>query len=207
MDVFRSDLGRHAVGVAGYSHPDFFKREATEDRYRREIVELFGQDNLKRELLYHPFPFRTRFGDVQLQFVSNSCGTMYLNWRLIADMRRIFYPRMEKEWLHATYNKGRAARWLNDGAMSQGLSYFWMEYARLRQWDTNVYGGLIDIMPSVANHLCAGGITGNAPRLHEGETFVGSPSFPLNYNEDSRSADPSLRQPRSGFLRRDETVR
>ena len=181
MEVLRSDVGRFTAGIAGYSHPHFFDSRNTVDRYPQEMVSQRGYDNLNRAMLYRPFPYKSRFGDLQVQFVSNSCGTMYLNWQLISEMRKAFYPRMETEWIHATCGKGKERPLLNDGIMSQTLSHFWMEYARRQGWDTNRYGPLLDIMPSVANHLSGGGI--NAEGAPEGHTFVGSPSFPKRYDE------------------------
>jgi glycosyltransferase involved in cell wall biosynthesis len=181
QDVLSSDLGQTLAGVAGYSCPDFFKPECIHEMYPRDLKNQYGQDNLNRAILFKPFGFQSRFGELQLQYTSNSCGTMYLNWRLISEMRRAFYPRMETQWIDAICCKGQPNRLLSDGHMSHGLAYFWMEYARQRGWDTQTRGALIDIMPSVANHLCAGGINGAG--WEEGQTFVGSPSFPVNYND------------------------
>jgi hypothetical protein len=181
-DVLQSDIGRNLAGVAGYSHPDFFNADCIGTRYPQEMAALYGRDTLNRQLLFKPSPFQSRFGPIQLQYVSNSCGTMYLNWRLISQMRATFYPRMETDWIQRTCNKGASAPLLHDGIMSCGLSHFWMEYAKMQGWDTTKEAALIDIIPSVANHLCAGGINAADAALQEGQTFVGSPSFPKNYN-------------------------
>lgn len=182
-DVFQSELGRNLAGIAGYSHPDFFDPGCINSRYPRELAGLYGRDNLNRSLLFKPFPFKTRFGEIRLQYVSNSCGTMYLNWRLISQMRAAFYPRMETDWLQRACDKGAQFPLLNDGVMSSGLSYYWAEYAKLQGWDTSRSAALIDVMPSIANHLSAGGLNTKLPNLEEGQTIVGSPSFPANYNE------------------------
>ena len=185
MDVLTSDAGGLAAGVAGYSHPDFFKPGETMSRYHHEMVMLHGRDNLNRDVLYKPFPFKSRYGDIQLQFVSNSCGTMYLNWTLISKIRKAFYPRMETEWIERACRKGQSNTVLDDGAMSQTLSYYWTEYAQSQGWDTSRYAALVDIIPSVANHLCGSGIS--ARGTEEGQTSVGSPSFPTNYDEYRQS--------------------
>jgi GT2 family glycosyltransferase len=90
IEVLRSDVGRFAAGVAGYSHPHFFDPRATNERYPQEMAVQHDRDNLNWAVLYRPFPYRSRFGEIQLQYVSNSCGTMYLNWRLISEMRQAF---------------------------------------------------------------------------------------------------------------------
>jgi hypothetical protein len=181
MEVFASDVGQHAAGFGGYSHPDFFAAEGLQ-RLRQEKLNRHGKDGPDWDMLYKPVRFKSSFGEIRTQFVSNSCGTMYLNWRMISEMRGMFYPRMEREWIKCTCRRDGPHAVLDDGAMSQTLAFFWNQYAVKMGWDLNKYSALLDILPSAANHLSGGGINGNFG-LREGQTHVGSPSFPQNYNE------------------------
>lgn len=179
FEVFHSPLGSDLAGIAGYSHPDFFNKHSTDVIYPKLLEKDFGKDNLNRDILFKPFPFRSSFGDIQLQYTSNSCGTIYLNWRLIQNIRKMF-PSASQEWIDKSLNKGNINNVLNDGAFSHGLSYLWQEYQKQRNFDTDKQSALIDILPSVANHVCGDGINGKS--IKEGQTFVSSPSFPKDYN-------------------------
>ncbi|NJO61268.1 MAG: glycosyltransferase [Richelia sp. RM2_1_2] len=176
-----TELGKNAVGVAGYDHPDFYNRNKTHGLFSEIISNDFSHDPLNRSIYYKPQ--KTKLGDgreIEIEFTSNSCGTMYLNWHFIKMLREMFYPEMEKKWYEKVYDKHKQEnRNLNDGIMSHGLSYFWQKWAE-KKIDTSLYGPILNIKPSVANHLCAGGINGKLPGFYEGDTFVSSPSWKEN---------------------------
>lgn len=175
MDVFENnEYGKNAVGFSGYDNPDFYKPSQTDKIFKEIIVNDCGEDNLNRDILYKPFEINTKYGKRQLELVSNSCGTMYFNWGKMQKIREQFPIEFEK-WINITTDKYKEKRLLNDGMMSHGSSWLWTKWANLNNIDTKKYAALLNIKPSVANHINGGGINGYI--VNEGQTFVGSPSW------------------------------
>lgn len=175
MDVFKNnEFGQQAAGFSGYDNPDFYVKEKTDQTFPRIIVEDCGEDNLNRSIMYKPFKQTTAFGEIDLEFVSNSCGTMYLNWEMIQKIRKDF-PEDYQFWLDKITDKHKEKRLLNDGMMSHGLSWLWNKYALKHGIDRNKYAALLNIKPSVSNHINGGGINGHI--VGECTTFVGSPTW------------------------------
>lgn len=174
-DLFQNnEFAKESVGFSGYDNPDFYDKSKTEEMFPRIIKEDCGEDNLNRGILFKPFEQDTTFGKVKLEFVSNSCGTMYLNWKKIQQFKAEF-PILYQIWLDKVTDKGKEKRLLNDGMMSHGISWIWQKYAQKHGIDRNKYAALLNIKPSVANHINGGGINGYI--VPEGATFVSSPSF------------------------------
>lgn len=175
MDIFENnEYGQNCLGFAGYDGPDFYKKEQIENIYPQIIVNDCGEDNLNRNILYRPFDIETKYGKRQLELVSNSCGTMYFNWSKMKEIKKQF-PLEFENWINVTTDKHKDKRNLNDGMMSHGSSWLWTKWANLNNVDTKKYGALLNIKPSIANHINGGGINGYI--VGEGQTFVGSPSW------------------------------
>lgn len=175
IDIFKNtEIGKNAVAFSGYDNPDFYVKEKTDETFPRIIVEDCGSDNLNRSIMYKPFKQSTAFGEVDLEFVSNSCGTMYFNWEMICSLRN-FRPNLYKTWIDKVTDKSKERRLLNDGAMSHGISWIWNEYAKTQGIDRDKYAALLNIKPSVADHINGAGINGHI--VGEGQSFVRSPSW------------------------------
>lgn len=156
-DLLDSDLGKDLAGVAGYSHPDFFDPVA-HARYAQEAKSYFGRDYVDRTAMFKPFEWQSKFGPRKIQRVTNSCGTIYLNWQAI--------PRARRRLCTEAACRGVGDRMLSDGILSQGIGYITGK-------------PLADIIPSVADHHAAGGFNGKSWTGHK--TPVSSPSFPAEY--------------------------
>jgi len=174
-DIFENnEYGHNAVGFSGYDNPDFYKSSHVDKIFKEIIVNDCGEDNLNRSIMYKPFDIETKYGKKQLEIVSNSCGTMYFNWSKMKKIKEELPIEFEK-WINVTTDKHKAKRNLNDGMMSHGASWLWTKWAQKNNIDTNKYGALLNIKPSVANHINGGGINGYI--VQEGQTFTSSPSF------------------------------
>ena len=176
MDIFENnEYGQNCVGFSGYDNPDFYKSSHTDKIYKDVIMYDCGEDNLNRDIMYKPFDIETKYGKKKLEFVSNSCGTMYFNWSKMKKIREEFPAEFEK-WIHFTTERyKKEKRNLNDGMMSHGSAWMWTKWAQKNNIDTNKYSALLNIKPSVSNHINGGGINGHI--VSEGSTFVGSPSW------------------------------
>jgi len=175
LDIFENnEFGLNAIGFSGYDNPDFYISEKTGKTYKEIIVNDCGEDNLNRDIMYKPFDIETKYGKKQLEIVSNSCGTMYFNWNKMMKIKEEFPLEFEK-WISITTDKNKEKRLLNDGMMSHGSSWLWTKWAQKNNIDTNKYGPLLNIKPSVANHINGGGINGYI--VTEGQSFVSSPTF------------------------------
>jgi hypothetical protein len=180
MDIFENnEYGKNCVGFAGYDGPDFYKKEHTDKIYPEILRTDYGEDNLNRSIMYKPFDIETKFGKKQLELVSNSCGTMYFNWEKLKLLKQDF-PNEFENWILRVTEKispraAGAKRSLSDGIMSHGISWLWTKWAIKNNIDTNKYAALLNIKPSVADHINGAGINGYI--VGEGQTFVGSPSW------------------------------
>lgn len=175
FDIFENnEYGKNCVAFSGYDGPDFYKKEQTDKNYREIIVNDCGEDNLNRDIMYKPFDIETKYGKKQLELVSNSCGTMYFNWAKMKQMRSEF-PMEFENWINVVTDKHKAKRCLNDGMMSHGISWLWTKWAQKNNIDTNKYTALLNVKPSVANHINGAGINGYI--VGEGQSFVSSPSW------------------------------
>lgn len=175
IDIFENnEYGKNCIGFAGYDHPDFYNKYCTDKLYIDLIKNDYGSDNLNRNIMYKPFEIKTKYGLKNLELVSNSCGTMYLNNDKLKLIKKQF-PIEYEDWILKSTQKYRNLRQLNDGAMSHGISRLWTKWATLNNIDINKYSALLNIKPSVANHICGGGI--NASELEEGKTSFSSPSW------------------------------
>jgi hypothetical protein len=176
MEVFKNTVyGQNAVGFSGYDNPDFYSLEKTNTIFPKIIVEDCGEDNLKRDIMYKPFEITiSDKKSLQLEFVTNSCGTMYFNWKVWKKIREDF-PEEIEWWIKHTTDFHKNKRNLNDGCMSHGISWLWTKWALKNNIDINKYAALLNIKPSVADHINGAGINGYI--VGEGESFVSSPTF------------------------------
>jgi hypothetical protein len=176
LDIFENnEHGKNAIGFSGYDNPDFYKPSHTEKIFKEIIMYDCGEDNLNRDIMYKPFDIETKYGQKKLEFVSNSCGTMYFNWSKMKTIKEEFPAEFEK-WIHFTTERyKKEKRNLNDGMMSHGSAWMWAKWAEKNNIDTNKYAGLLNVKPSIANHINGAGINGHI--VKEGESFVGSPSW------------------------------
>jgi len=178
LEVFESEIGKKSIGISGYDHPDFYTPERYDKMYRNIIKEDYGSDPVNRTNMFKLFDCTLGNKTLKLSGISNSCGTIYLKWRFTMELMKK-YPEMKTTWWERLANKqpGGNRKLLADGPLSHGLSYYWSLYAKEQGWDTSKYFPLLNIVPSVSNHINALGINGNIPGIQEGQTFVGSPSF------------------------------
>jgi len=176
IEIFENtDFGNNAVGFSGYDNPDFYLKDKTSITFPKIIVEDCGEDNLNRDIMYKPFELTLKNNKkINLEFVTNSCGTMYFNWKIWKKIKEQF-PKEIEWWIKHTTDHQKQKRNLNDGCMSHGISWLWTKWAKENQIDTNKYAGLLNIKPSVANHINGAGINGYI--VSEGQSFVGSPTF------------------------------
>ena len=176
MDIFENnEYGQNCIGFSGYDNPDFYKSTHTEKIFKEIMIQDYGEDILKRDIMYKPFDIETKYGKRKLELVSNSCGTMYFNWSKMKKIREEFPIEFEK-WINLTTEKYKNdKRNLNDGIMSHGSARMWTKWAQKNNIDINKYSALLNIKPSVSNHVNGGGINGNI--VNEGATFVSSPSW------------------------------
>jgi hypothetical protein len=149
--------------------------------FKRIIVEDMGEDNVDRENMFKKIEVQYNNTVLEVNGVSNSCGTMYLNWQFCMMLMER-YPEMQKKWWDRMCNKqeGGNRRYLADGVLSHGLSYYWSKWAKETGVDTKKFFPILNIRPSVADHKNALGINGNIPGIQEGQTFVGSPTFKID---------------------------
>jgi hypothetical protein len=175
IDILENnEYGQNAIGFSGYDNPDFYKPGHTDKIFKEIIINDCGEDNLNRDIMYKPFDIETKYGKKQLELVSNSCGTMYFNWEKMKKIAEEFPVEFQK-WINITTDKHKEKRNLNDGMMSHGSSWLWTKWANKNGIDTKKYGALLNIKPSVANHINGAGINGYI--VGEGESFVSSPSW------------------------------
>lgn len=177
MDVFENnEFGKEAIWIQGYDHPDNISEEKTDSIFPRIIVEDCSEDNINRNILYKPFKQNTTFGEVEMEFVSNSCGTIYFNWKKFREISKEF-PDEYNLWLNKTIDKDKNQRCLNDGALSHLSSWIWNKWAIKHGINRNKFAAALNIKPSVANHICGGRDSINGKIMEEGQTFVGSPTW------------------------------
>ena len=176
MEVFENtEYGKNAVGFSGYDNPDFYSLDKTENIFPRITIEDCGEDNLNRSIMYKPFEVNLSNNQkINLEFVTNSCGTMYFNWKIWKKIKEQF-PKEIEWWIQHTTDRHKQKRNLNDGCMSHGISWLWTKWAKENGVDINKYAALLNIKPSVANHINGAGINGYI--VGEGQSFVGSPTF------------------------------
>lgn len=172
MDIFENTkIGQLSAGFSGYDNPDFYDKSKTDVVYRDIIKMDCGEDNLNREIMYKPFEINTQYGTKKLEFVSNSCGTMYFNWKNVKKIKEQF-PQEFEYWIKQITKDKKI---LNDGMMSHGMAWMWTKWAKANNIDINSYSALLNIKPSVADHINGGGINGYI--VPEGQSFVASPTF------------------------------
>lgn len=175
IDIFENtEFGKNCFGFSGYDNPDFYKDEKVNGDFLKIIYQDCGEDNLNRSIMYKPFLLKTKYGQIDLEFVSNSCGTMYFNWALVSKIREQF-PSEFQFWIDKITDKGKSRRLLNDGMMSHGGSWLWNKYAIKNGINRNKFCALLNIKPSIANHVNGGGINGHI--VAEGAGFVDSPTW------------------------------
>lgn len=172
-----NELVKNSIGFSGYDNPDFYVPEKYDKMFREVIMLDCEYDNINRDILFKPEKHYTPYGDVELEFTSNSCGTMYFNWKKIQEIR-LDFPNEYRIWIDRITDKYKPGkRCLGDGVMSHGISWIWNEWAKKYNIDRNKYAALVNIKPSVANHINGGFGSINGHIVAEGESFVSSPSW------------------------------
>lgn len=181
------------LGASLYDNPDFANKEKVFETfpriYNEYLDEFILNENrvkevstdcflLNRDRLYWPQKTNTPFGPVYAENISNSCGTMLLNWRNINSM---FRKKQEDyvTWKKSVCDFGKDKRNLNDGAMSHGLC----AYGKIHTHETCDL--LFNVLPSIGNHI-NGGDSINGHIVPECHTFVGSPSWDKSFEETSK---------------------
>lgn len=192
MDIFENtDEGRNCIGFSGYNNKDWYDRNKRENEFPRIQLENFGVDYINRDILWKPWAKETKYGKYLIQGCSNSCGSMFLDWGKISEISRLF-PKEYENWKFVTCDKQKTEnRNLNDGALSAGLANLWSLYAKKTALDESKYCALLDIMPSVSNHINGGefdpelgeNTSINGWIVKEGESFTSSPTFGKTYEE------------------------
>ncbi len=167
--------------VSGYSNPDFYNGKQ-ETLFREVMVENFGEDLIKREYLHKPQFIDTSFGQIQIQFTTNSCGTFICNWKRIKYLLDK-YPNMWRLVFERSFNRTYPERrqYAGDGPLTSGISFYWFRDMEDKDIDWAKEGPWIDICDfSISNHY-NGGPSLNGCIVPEGCSFVSSPKWQEEY--------------------------
>lgn len=165
-----TDEGRACFGIAGYDHPDFSRTDHRETAYPAEAITMLGFDPVRRGTLWSLRAFAGKRKAYLGQFVSNTCISSYLNWRLISAN-----PGAMDALDLAADPKPTAGRPLaaelaangcpDDGQLSNGLNAAWEDWAVEQGLARDRFACWLNIRPSVANHISGGGLHTSAGEM------------------------------------------
>lgn len=184
-----------AVGLSGYSNPDYYDKSKTEVMFPQIMREDFGTDLAHREFLHKPMDLETKLGKIQIQGTTNCCGTFMLDWTRIQQLVRKFLEIKNKVFDRCCNKQiGGNRRFFADGVFTHGLSYYWylshakknsqpnqltMDFANQNFFE-NEFPWLDICDYSIANHVNGGGNL-NGRLAQEGQSFVSSPKWKNEY--------------------------
>lgn len=184
MDVFENtEQGRMCLGISGYDNPCYYNPVMVEEVFPRGMLAQMGEDNVNRAALHRPVSVSGKRFPVQLELVSNTCFTSYLNWHRIQEVAAEFpelhdyldqacAPRDNPNY--PTSGHYKAQRVVDDGMLSHGISLVWNRWAIKHGIDRTKFGAWLNIKPSVANHIAGGGMNNPGREL---ETNASSPTW------------------------------
>lgn len=180
IDVFENtNEGKLALGISGYDHPNFYNQYVKETIFPNCMKAQMGEDNVNRAILHRPF-YSRRYA---LEFVSNTCPTSYLNWKLIQEVAsefpelndyfdQVMSPRENPNYPDS--GKYKQNRQIDDGMLSHCLSLCWNRWAIKHGIDRNKHAAWLNVKPSLANNITGGGFNSTVAEL---ATDGGSPSW------------------------------
>ena len=193
--IFRQDGIKEAIDllkakplsccVSGYSNPDFYNGKQ-ETLFREVMVDLYKEDNAKREYLHKPFEVETDSGKLEIQLTTNSCGTFICNWNRIKALLSK-YPNMWEKVFERAFNKGFDRRYAGDGPITSGISNYWYKdiedrIHREESIDYKIEAPWLDICDySISDHKNGGYGSLNGYIVPEGSSFVSSPKWSDDY--------------------------
>lgn len=190
-----------SISIAGYHHPDMHIREKTHGEFPKLMIGQFGEDLKSRDYLYQPFDLNTSRGKIQVQGVSNSCGSMILHWGRI---KQYLFKELGVEvdfwnWMARAYHKvgweqygsiEKARKFASDSHLSSTLSYYGEKWIEKQGLDVTSKFPMLSISDySIANHYAGGETSINGKIVPEGCSFQGvySPAWDDKYlNMDPR---------------------
>lgn len=165
-----TDEGRVCFGIAGYDHPDFSHVGHRENAYPAEAVAMLGSDPVNRGAMWLLRALAGKRKAYLGQFVSNSCISSYLNWRLVGrnpdaqaalDLAADPQPCEGRPLAAELAAKGCP----DDGQLSNGLNAAWAKWSDANALDRSRFSCWLNIRPSVANHISGGGLHTGAPEM------------------------------------------
>jgi glycosyltransferase involved in cell wall biosynthesis len=173
-----------SLALSGYSNPDFYKLDKTEQMFPDIMKEQFGIDLVPRELMHKPFLVDTKFGNIQVQLTSNSCGTYLMNWYRVKQLLGKF-PEMQQTCLNRAFNIPfpERRRYAGDGPLTCGFThYFYMDVLERIKSGENIdlskVGAWLDICDfSISDHKNGGQDSLNGHIVPEMASFVSSPKW------------------------------
>jgi hypothetical protein len=183
LDVFEhTEQGRHCLGIAGYDHPAYHFPDVR-DSFVNGMVAQMGCDNVNRAALWKPVKVSGARYEVEIELVSNTCFTFYLNWRLIQEVAAEFpelndlldqaaAPRDNPNY--PASGEYRARGLVDDGMLSHAINLVWNRWALKHGIDRDKFAGWLNIRPSVAQHVAGGGLNNTGDEM---ETNAGSPTW------------------------------
>lgn len=181
----------YTIAIPGCNHPDMYDRSKTHGSFCDLMKDQFGKDIDARQFLYSPFTSETKVGPIKVQGASNSCGCLFLHWERLQQFlfKDLGVEQEYWRWMDRGFHKwgNTNRRYASDAHMSGTLTWYWEQWAKKNNIDISKHFAWLDICDhSIANHLCALGLNGCIPGIQEGQTFVGSPVWPENYQSFSR---------------------
>lgn len=167
MHVFqKTDVGRHALGIVGYDHPNFRNANYTDRIFPECMKAQVGEDNVNRTVLHRPEVRSDWSEPYAIELVSNTCFSCYLNWAKVREVAAEFpelydllaqaaAPRDNPNYPDS--GKYRRQRTVDDGMLSHAISLCWNRWAIKHGIDRSKYAAWLNIRPSVAEHRFQGG--------------------------------------------------
>lgn len=162
-------IGRMALGIVGYDHPQFQHSHAREMVFPHGMLNQCGEYPIAHRAMYRPFKVDGWQYGSEVMFATNTCWTSFLNWRGIIAMAREF-PLFWDLWdqafsprenpFYSDSGKYKSQRTVDDGMLSHAISWLWNHYAIKHGIDRSKYAGWLNIRPSVAAHSFQGGMHG-----------------------------------------------
>lgn len=181
----------YVVAIPGTSHPDMYDRNKTHGDFVELCKKQFGNDLESRQHLYSPFILETKNGPIKVQGVSNCCCCHILFWNRFTSFVFDDLKAETEYWKHMDrcFHKIEDTNryFISDAHMSITPAYLWERWAIKNGIDITKNFAWLDICDySIGQHICGGGLCANVPWAQEGQTFVGSPVWPNNWENFTR---------------------
>jgi glycosyltransferase involved in cell wall biosynthesis len=159
--------GARAMGIVGYDHPNFYSKQMLRDFFPNCMIAQLGEDNVNRAALHRPAPVNGARFRFEVELVSNTCFSSYLNWKNIQIVAREF-PELndlldqaccpKENPNYPSSGRFKDLRCVDDGMLSHAISLCWNRWALKHGVDRERFGAWINIKPSVAQHVFEGGM-------------------------------------------------